>query len=793
MLSPRWRKVARDLWNNKSRTVLVVASIAIGVFAFGGLFIASDVSTRDMARQYREILPADITIAIGRATPVDDDFVRWLARQPLVTDAQAKTVHSVEVVLDGEVQSADLVSYQDFNDITISLIRPNEGAYPPALEEVLFERSFMEPAGAEIGQVLEVRTQDGADHNLLLTGTVHDLQLQPGRINPITPIYVSQRTLLRMGLSDAYNNVEIRVNREAGVPLDTIAEDLREEIERRGITVNAVSLNRDAAHWSADVVAGLSTVLVFAGLGSLLLSAFLVVNTISGIMASQKRQIGVMKIIGADRPQIIAVYMVLVGILGLLAFIIAFPMSLILGPGLLAYFSYFLNFDTPALEVPLYIVLLEFTMALMVPIAAALQPVLAGTSITAAEAITDHTPPSKNNPIDIVLARLSGLPRPALISVRNTFRRKIRLLVTVFTLTMAGAFFISIVNVRYGLIGDIDELLALANYDIQYYLTEPVDSTGLERRITSFPGVAVVESWVTTSVVYERPDRSDSPNYALVGLTAGSAFVDPPVVEGRWLLPFDRTRRYEIVVSNEVTAGEPTLNVGDEVKLKRGPDDETFTVVGIVDSDFDNIYGYFDTVQDFRGTVDLTDQVLIELSPDLADDEHGPLSVAMIDYLEDRNIDIASTTLQVDIVEGVTGGFNVLVYLLLGMAVLIAVVAGLGLTGTMSLNVMERTREIGVMRAVGAGNNAIRLMFVGEGVLIGVLSTILALPISYPGTVVFANVLGDVIFGNPLTVIVAPLGIFVWFGIVLLVSSAASVAPANRASQISIREAIAYE
>ena len=165
----------------------------------------------------------------------------------------------------------------------------------------------------------------------------------------------------------------------------------------------------------------------------------------------------------------------------------------------------------------------------------------------------------------------------------------------------------------------------------------------------------------------------------------------------------------------------------------------------------------------------------------------------MIDYLEDRNIDIASTTLQVDIVEGVTGGFNVLVYLLLGMAVLIAVVAGLGLTGTMSLNVMERTREIGVMRAVGAGNNAIRLMFVGEGVLIGVLSTILALPISYPGTVVFANVLGDVIFGNPLTVIVAPLGIFVWFGIVLLVSSAASVAPANRASQISIREAIAYE
>lgn len=792
MLSPRWRKVARDLWNNKSRTALVVASIAIGVFAFGGLFIASDVSARDMNQQYLDTLPADITFALG-ASPVDDDFVRWLARQPLVTATQAKTVHPVEVVLAGEVQTADLIGYQDYAAITVSRITPHTGAYPPGTEEMLFERSFMEPLGVAVGQVLAVRTPDGDSNDLLLAGVVHDLELQPGRINPVTPIYVSQRTLLRMGLSDRYNRMEVRVNRNAGVPLATIAEDLREEMERRGVVVQSVSLNRDAEHWSADVVAGLSTVLVFAGLGSLLLSAFLVVNTISGIMASQKRQIGVMKIIGASRPQIIAVYLVLVGILGLVAFVIAFPLSLVLGAGLLGYFSDFLNFDTPMLEVPAYIVALEFAMALLVPIGAALQPVLAGTGITAAEAITDHTVPSKNNPIDLLLARLSGLPRPALISVRNTFRRKIRLLVTVFTLTMAGAFFISIVNVRSGLLTDIDELLALANYDVQLRFTEPVDQAGLERRIAAFPGIATLESWVTTSVVYERPDRTESQNYGLVGLSADSVFVDPPVVEGRWLVPFDPARRYEIVVSNEVTAGEPSIAVGDTITLKRGADDQTFTVVGIVDSDFDNIYGYFDTVQDFRGTVGLSDQVLVELSPDLGDADHGPLSVALIDYLEDRDIEVASTTLQVDIVEGVTGGFNVLVYLLLGMAVLIAFVAGLGLTGTMSLNVMERTREIGVMRAVGAGNNAIRLMFVGEGILIGLLSTVLALPLSYPGTLVFANVLGDVIFGNPLTVIVAPLGIFVWFGIVLLVSSAASVAPANRASQISIREAISYE
>ncbi|MEO0562021.1 MAG: FtsX-like permease family protein, partial [Chloroflexota bacterium] len=85
------------------------------------------------------------------------------------------------------------------------------------------------------------------------------------------------------------------------------------------------------------------------------------------------------------------------------------------------------------------------------------------------------------------------------------------------------------------------------------------------------------------------------------------------------------------------------------------------------------------------------------------------------------------------------------------------------------------------------------LMFVGEGILIGVLSMLLALPLSIPGTILFSDVLGDVIFGNSLSIRITPLGAVVWFLIVMAVSTSASVAPANRASQISIREAISYE
>ncbi len=790
MLSPRWRKVARDLWSNKSRTILVIASIAIGVFAFGGLFLALSMFLSDLDPQFQAMNPNDMTFTLS---PFDDPLVEWFKQQPLVIDAQPRTEYPVDIRAGDELQPARLTAYQDYDDIRVNIIYPEDGAYPPALGEVLIERSFVEGLDVEIGDRIEITTLDGVDHSLRFTGTVHNLREQPGQINPVALIYVSQRTLLDMNLNDAYNQAELQVNRDAGVELTLIADNLRDELQRRGVVVQQTTIEFEDAHWSEDIVGGLSIVLVFSGLGSLFLSAFLVVNTISGIMTSQKRQIGVMKIIGASRPQIITIYLVMVGLLGVLAFLIALPMSVALGVGLVNYFSSFLNYNAPQIVIPLYVILLEAGVALLVPLLAALQPVLAGTRLTAAEAISDHNVSSQNNLIDVLLARLGGLPRPILISIRNTFRRKIRLLVTVFTLTLAGAFFISILNVRTGLLGDIDKLLALVDYDIQYVLTRPADRVGLERRIADFPGVAIVESRVETSVTFERADRTQSGSYGFVGLLADSAFVNPLMVEGTWLLPYDRTRENDIVITDILQLNEPSLQVGAEVKLRRGNQNDTFRIVGVVDSDFESVYGYFDTVQAFRGTVGLTDRIVLRVSGAVPNDQHNTLSLALTDYLDDRNIKIASTTLNVDIVEGITGGFNVLVYLLLGVAILIAVVAGLGLTGTMSLNVMERTREIGVMRAVGAGNNVIRLMFVGEGVLIGMISVLFALPLSIPSTVIFANVLGDVIFGNPLSVVVLPVGILIWFVIVTVVSSMASIAPANRASQISIREAIAYE
>jgi putative ABC transport system permease protein len=143
--------------------------------------------------------------------------------------------------------------------------------------------------------------------------------------------------------------------------------------------------------------------------------------------------------------------------------------------------------------------------------------------------------------------------------------------------------------------------------------------------------------------------------------------------------------------------------------------------------------------------------------------------------------------------EETQSAFGVLIYLLLTMSVLTATVGGIGLMNTMSINVVERTREIGVMRAIGATSPAIVGVFVMEGVVVGVLSWLLALPLSLPGVRLFGDVIGQAILELPLDFTYSMGGLALWLLIVVGLSVLASLWPALRAARVSVRQALAYE
>jgi putative ABC transport system permease protein len=127
------------------------------------------------------------------------------------------------------------------------------------------------------------------------------------------------------------------------------------------------------------------------------------------------------------------------------------------------------------------------------------------------------------------------------------------------------------------------------------------------------------------------------------------------------------------------------------------------------------------------------------------------------------------------------------------MAVLTALVGSIGLAGTMSMNVLERTREIGVLRAIGAHNQIISKLVIVEGLIIGLLSYLVGFVLSFPITSLLSNVISRSIFNSPAEFVMAARGLGIWLGLVLLLSTGASLLPARNATMLTIRVVLAYE
>jgi len=120
-------------------------------------------------------------------------------------------------------------------------------------------------------------------------------------------------------------------------------------------------------------------------------------------------------------------------------------------------------------------------------------------------------------------------------------------------------------------------------------------------------------------------------------------------------------------------------------------------------------------------------------------------------------------------------------------------VGSMGLTGTMGMNVMERTREIGIMRSIGAVDSVIMRTIIAEGVVIGLLSFGLAIILSIPITYGLSTIVSLAVFETPIQVVFTPIGYLIWLGLVLILSALASILPARNAARLTIREVLAYE
>jgi putative ABC transport system permease protein len=162
-------------------------------------------------------------------------------------------------------------------------------------------------------------------------------------------------------------------------------------------------------------------------------------------------------------------------------------------------------------------------------------------------------------------------------------------------------------------------------------------------------------------------------------------------------------------------------------------------------------------------------------------------------HLRDRSFSVQSVQSGTTMRANATQPVNTLVIFLLLMAILTAFVGAIGLTGTMSINVLERTREIGVMRTIGAVDMVIMQSVIIEGLVIGLITWILAIGLSFPISSALLTIIGNAMMGSPIKLSFTPIGILIWLGVVIVLSAVASIAPARNAAKLTINEVLAYE
>jgi putative ABC transport system permease protein len=538
----------------------------------------------------------------------------------------------------------------------------------------------------------------------------------------------------------------------------------------------------------------LNTLLAILGGVCLLLSGFLVVNTISALVAQQVRQIGVMKAVGADLRQVAGLYLGLVIIYGILALVIALPIGAYLAQWLVGYSTTTLNFDAVPFGVSPDALALEVAAGLVLPVLAALPPIVSGSRITVREAIASYGLGGGafgRGILDRGLQRLRCLSRPMLLSLRNTVRRKTRLALTLGTLILGGAIFIAVLSVQLSLARTIDEIYGFTSFDIEVTFSQPYPLTQVQRLAQALPGVSHLEGWELHTAHRIRPDGTQGGQLQLTAPPPATSLLVPVVLDGRWLATGDQNA---LVINSDVRRDEPDLRVGSDIKLKIDGVESTWRVVGLARGTLSGpiVYANAPYVARLSGTTGDVSRLQI-LASQAGATSTQPLARALEERFKAAGVQVSETTVVSERKALLATNFSIIVNFLLSMAVLVAIVGGLGLTATMSISVLERTREIGVMRAIGASDTDVQRIVIGEGLAIGTLSWIGGAIMAVPMGWLLCAFVGAAFLHESIGFIFPAGGALLWLAGALVLSAAASFVPAWNATRLSVRDVLTYE
>jgi putative ABC transport system permease protein len=798
VLTTPWTKVLLDLWEHRGRTLVVALAIAVGVYAVGVVLNAREI----LVREYRQDqVGALMASAVVHTAPFDKDLAASIARLPLVAAAEGRTTVSGRVLRpDGTPQEIEIVAVPDFDKLTVDAFVPLRGTYPPGRREAVVEGASFASLQARLGDEITVELNNDAKRTLRVVGIIHDGQRFSPKLAGSATLYATPETLQGLGYPAAHTEMLIRATEPAHDKAHILAalDQVEAQLKDSGRTVYSREVITQSR---ADPFIG-SVVLILTAFGMVILalSSFLVINSMSALITQQVPQIGVMKLIGARRGQIMVLYLATVLIYGLIAILMALPLAALTARLLMTQVvEPLLNVRVVSYAIPLPLLGAQAAVGLLLPLVAGLAPVIRGTRITTHQALNDvgiGGVTYGQGPVERLLERLQRvrrIQRPVLLAVRNTLRHKGRLVQTLIVLVFGTALFISVLSVRESVNATLDTFMRFHRYDVSVQMEHPDLVARLEQAAAEVPDVGAAEVWSSGAATRVRPDDRKSNAFRLVAVPPDTHMMAPKVISGKWLSA-SAGQSNTVVINSDLADDERDLHVGSDMVLDINDRKATWHVVGVVSTESRGpaVYVSRDDYGYATRAAGQGDQIQVSIKPGGALSQHE-MAIRLREYFDSRGLKVTDT--QTAAVTQTQNNllFTVVVSFLILMALLLAAVGGLGLTTTMSINIMERVREVGVLRAIGASNGSVRQIVLAEGIAMAVISWIIGTLISLGLAPLFSAQLGLALIKIPLQYRYSILGAGVWFFILLAIAAIASLVPARNAVRLTVREVLAYE
>jgi putative ABC transport system permease protein len=737
----KFRKAIGDLRINPGRILLVIFALIIGLWGVGSILVSYTILSRDLNENFTRTTPLHAAITSKAFNRLD---LAALRNRPEIEKAEFRDFATLRIETHpDEWIPLWLFGVEDFNRFNLARIfnqKGNSGPAAPADGAMVIERDGLRFSDLKAGSPARVRA-GGRVVEVPVSGIGFDPSQAPGTQDHLIYAYVNKKTYSAITGEAANRRLIIRFkNVRTKQEVQTAADGLVDYFKSLGITVDTVKIPKFMEHphqWQ------LNTLLFMEGSIGLLaffLGAVLVSQLIAAILAGQIRQIGILKAIGASRFQVFQIYLMMVLALGVISGMIAIPLAIKFGYAYAYFVADVLNFEVLTRSLPHQIYFYLVAASLLLPVLLSLPAILRGTRISVREALNDYgiQPDAVANRSRI--AAKFPLPRSLVLAFENTMRRKKRLAVTVAAMALGVAIFSTGFNVQQSLKDLLADVNNSMKHDVQVVLINQMPKEEALKLFRGIDNISRIETWNGGRGAMQNMIVSTDAGVGIIALPYNSDLLAFRSIKGRWL---SGPTEPEIVMNQEAAELYDHPAIGSYHTLSVRGKQLRAKLVGIVEElEKPKIYISQEQYDAFANPNHYVNSLMF-VAKDRSYDKVLALKKDIEKAVAPSNLQVLYVMMQAERVKIIYDHLKIIFVTIVFFSLLVLVVSAIGMASATGINIMERTREIGVLRAIGATPKIIYNLFVVEGMIVSVISIILGLLLSWPLSIVASKFFGN--------------------------------------------------